>query len=247
MSEIRLDVSPLPQRYQEVFSALGRLLAEVARENWLGLWAYGGGLAGDPFYRESAATSVILLREFDLAMLDDLATTGVKLAREGLAPPLVMTPEHIRSSCDTFPLELLEIQQLGVPLGGENPFAALTFAPADIRLQCERELKSKLIHLRQGLLSAAGKRKLLPGLCRSSAERAVRVLRGLLHLAGEKAPLMAADLVNRAATVTDIRMPALAHVVAADAEVDFAAFEAFHREVTALEIYVDRLEVPNRS
>jgi hypothetical protein len=243
MSGIDVDVSPLPQPYREPFASLGRLLADLAGENWLGLWAFGGWLANDPFSRQAAATSVVILRQFDLRMLDRLAAAGVKLARQGLAPPLVMTPEHIQGSCDTFPLELLEIQQLGVPLAGENRFAGLKFAPADVRLQCERELKSKLIHLRQGLLMAAGKRKLLQGLCRSSAERAIRVLRGLLHLAGEKSPQMAADVVSRAAVVTGASTTALLRVVSLDAPIDLDGFETFHQEMAALATYVDQLTI----
>ena len=72
-----------------------------------------------------------------------------------------MTPDYIRSSVDTFPLELIEIQQMHLTLFSEVSFDELTFQDGHVRLQCERELKALLIGLRQVLLASAGEEKFI--------------------------------------------------------------------------------------
>ena len=67
-----------------------------------------------------------------------------------------MTPAYLSGSVDSFPLELLEIQQRRAVLWGDDYFADLKLDQADVRLQCERELKRILLGMRQGLLASGG-------------------------------------------------------------------------------------------
>lgn len=242
MAELEVNVTALPQNTRDSFRDLARLLANLAADNLLGLSAFGGWLADDPLFRATPARSVAVLRRFDLHMLDRLATEGVHFGKRGLSAPLMMTPEYIDASRDVFPLELLEIQQVHALLHGQDHFAELGFARPHVRLQCERELKSELIQLRQGLLAAAGQHNRLGQLCRNGAERAMRVLRGVLHLASAEAPRLSTDLVTRAAEVAGIRLEALAQVVADASRVEFAGFEKFYGDLSALAAYVDKLE-----
>jgi hypothetical protein len=242
MTEVHIHVENLPANTRPPFRELATLLARLVGDHLLGLSAFGGWLADDPLYDGTPARSVAVLRQFDLRMLDELAREGVRLGKLGLRAPLMMTPEYIAQSCDTFPLELLEIQRQHVVLFGEDHFAALQFGRGDVRLQCERELKSELIHLRQGLLAAAGQYKHLGAVCRQEAERAMRVLRGVLHLAGRGSPSLSAELVAQAADVAGLKLDGLQAVVAGAGHVDFAAFERFYEDLAALAGYVDRLD-----
>ena len=244
MTEPGLDVQELPVNTRAAFRELVPLLVRLAGDGLLELSAFGGWLVDDPLYRGTPARSVAVLRRFDLRLLDQLAREGVRLGKLGLRAPLVMTPQYIAASCDTFPLELLEIRHQHVLLYGEDHFAALDFRPADLRLQCERELKSELLHLRQGLLAAAGNYKQLGDVCRQEAERAVRVLRGVLHLTGRALPTWAAELVAQSAGATGLKLDGLAAVVADARHVDFAAFERFYGDLAALAEYVDQLGAP---
>lgn len=240
MATVEINVASLPANTQASFRELGQLVAELMGDEWLGFTAFGGWLANDPLYAGTPARSVLVLSRIDLRKLDQLAARGPHFGQRGLAAPLLMTPPYLGASRDVFPLELLEIQQTGVLLHGADHFGPLTFEPADVRLQCERELKSALIQLRQGLLAAAGAHKRLADVCRAEADRLMRVLRGLLHLKGTTAP-GAAQLVAASAAQTRLPLEALKGVVANPAAVDFAAFERLYGELVTLAEYVDKL------
>lgn len=147
-----------------------------------------GSAVGGSFDRESdVIRSVVVLEDMDLDFVRRLSLHGAALGKQGIAAPLVMTPEYIHSSCDTFPLELLDIQQHHIMVHGQvNDFADLIFEDRDIRLQCERDLKVVLMGLRQGLLAAAGRDHILDAVEVDAAEGLMRTLRGLLWIAGQR-------------------------------------------------------------
>jgi hypothetical protein len=70
----------------------------------------------------------------------------------------------------------------------------------------------------------------------------MRVLRGVLHLAGRGSPSLSAELVAQAADVAGLKLDGLQAVVAGAGHVDFAAFERFYEDLAALAGYVDRLD-----
>jgi len=237
-----IDSGALPTMYRQGFEQFARALLELAGDNLLGLSAFGGWLESDPFFEDTPARSVAVLQRVDLKMLDRLASSGAKFGKSKITAPLMMTPEYIKSSCDVFPLELMEIQQLHALVVGQDHFAELTFDHRDVRLQCEREFKGELIQLRQGLLAAAGKRKLLPQLCHACALRIARMLRGVLFLNGvSPAPKLTRAIVKRAAEVSDQPLETLARIVTRPDQIEFDALERFYAEVDALTSYVDKL------
>ena len=236
--EVKLDV--LPQPYRDGFGQLARTLRELANDDLIALSAFGGWLVGDPFFTETPARSVAVLRRIDVKMLDRLASAGARLGHLNLRAPLIMTPEYITSSCDVFPLELLEIQQLHALVCGAEHFADLTFDRNDMRLQCERELKSELIQLRQGLLAAAGRHKLLAAVCLASAERTVRILRGVLHMAEPAETVkLAHELVKRVAAILGEPLATLQRLVSGGQEVGMVEFEGYYGELAALAARAD--------
>lgn len=236
-----VDVSSLPANVRSSFRELGTLLARLAGDNLLSFSAFGGWLVDDPLFAATPARSVAVLARFDLPMLARLAGAGKKFGGRGLSAPLMMTPDYIAASCDVFPLELLEIQQTHVVLSGERHFQDLPFAKPEVRLQAERELKSELIQLRQGLLAAAGDERLLGPLCRTACERTTRVLRGLLFLQDTAALVRTADLLAAAERQTKLRLHAVERAVTAEEPVDFATFCRFYDEMTTLAAHVNQL------
>lgn len=242
MPEMTENVAALPMKVQGPFQEFTQRLSEVAGEKLLGFSAFGGWLAGDPLYADAPARSVVVLLDFDLRLLARLAEHGVRMGQLGLQAPLIMTPAYIAASGDVFPLELLEIQQLHIVLAGADHFASLQFDRQDLRLQCERDLKSELIHLHQGLLSSAGRYRQLGDLCRREAERAVRVLRGVLYLAGAAIPRLSDEIAASAATTTHLPLVALRGVLTGTRIADLNGFTAFYNELSAVADYVDRLD-----
>lgn len=155
------------------------------------------------------AKSAVVLKQVDLAALRRLADQGAKFGRLNLAAPLIMTPEYIRGSLDTFPLEFLEIMQRHVTVFGADYFSDLERHEKEMRLQCERELKVAGITLRQGLLASVGKEDFIGHLERDLAEGILRVLRGMLWLKGERDAQPGADVVSRLETLLAHKLPGI--------------------------------------
>ena len=226
---------------RDVLEEFGQTLEPVFGADLLSASAFGGWLAGDPFYADAPARTVLVLRRIDLDALEQLAAEGVRLGQRGLAAPLIMTPAYIAASRDVFPLELLEIQQLHVMLRGEDHYAELQFDRADVRLACERELKSELIQMRQGLLAAAGLPEPLHAVCMQCAERSLRILRGVLWLKGERpAPAHAAALISRAAELTRLALPTHERLVSySDDPAAGEYYRSLYAEIDALATAMD--------
>ena len=64
----------------------------------------------------------------------------------------VFTRYEIKASQDVFPLEFLHIKSKNVTLCGEAPLADFSPNLAELRIECERELRGLLVHLRRAFL-----------------------------------------------------------------------------------------------
>ena len=207
-----IRTAELEQLVEPLRAPVGRYaerLQKLGGEKVLGLTIFGSAAAGNFDPAEDTVRSTIVLDNVDLEFLRLLAVDGVRLGKERIAAPLVMTPGYLAASRDTFSLELLEIQQQHVTVLGEDHFALLVFEQAHIRLQCERELKSILIGLHQGLLASTGSDRLLVTLSSQAIENLVRVLRGLLWLSGERDHRPAVDVVQQAEKIVNRPLPGI--------------------------------------
>jgi len=142
----------------------------------------GSSLTPDFQPATSDINTVVLLEAYDMPALDTVAGLMPSLSRYQVAPPLLMTRFHIERSRDVFGVEFLDFQLTHETILGEDPFRALHFDKRHVRLQCERELKAMLVRLRQGYLSAAGRRGMIRDLLISGGKGLAPLLRALLWL-----------------------------------------------------------------
>jgi len=234
-----LGTSRLPDERRDAMRELALEFQRLAGSNLLGLSAFGGWLCGDPFFAQRPASCVAVLARVDLGLLDRLAEAGPRYGRLRLRAPLIMTPGYIADSLDVFPLEFLEIQQLHRTLLGADHFAGLQFERDHVRLQAERELKTQLIGLRQGLLAAGGRRSLLAPVCLEETIRSIRVLRGALLLAGEPPAEHAADVAARAERCCEVALPTLRRIIAGVGEITLDDFSRLYSEIDRLAQHVN--------
>jgi hypothetical protein len=179
--------------------------------------------------------SAIIVGQDDLAPLRALAEHGRSLAADGFAAPLVLTAQAIDRARDTFPLELLDLTQRRRLVFGEDPFLGLALDPAHLRLQCERELRSLRIALRQRLLQAGGA-STIP--CADLVADTARVLRGLLHGIGAAPAGPDVAVLGTAEKTWSLDLAPLRQALAgAD---DWATFQAVYGVVGALAAIADR-------
>lgn len=91
---------------------------------------------------------------------DDLAAAARRTPawrRAGLATPLLLSRQEFVRSLDAFPLEFGAILARHRVLVGEAPFEGLAVRSEDVRRACEVQVKSHLIHLREGFLETGGR------------------------------------------------------------------------------------------
>ncbi|MBN1490192.1 MAG: hypothetical protein JXA69_09760 [Phycisphaerae bacterium] len=220
------------QRYAELVQSLAGAAA-------LSLTVFGSAAAGTFDPKRHTVRNVLVLNGVDLGFLRQLAGHGRTLGKDHISAPLIMTPDYIQASLDTFPLELLAIQQRHVVLFGEDHFADLPFEAPNVRLQCEREIKALLIGMRQGLLAAAGRDKFVGELELNIAEGMVRTLRGMLWLKGQRDAKPAADVVATIESLIHRSLAGVRNALDASAEHGWPQFDALYADLEAIGKVID--------
>jgi hypothetical protein len=164
----------------------------------------GSAVMPDYDEKRSDVNSVVVLHDMDLAFIAFLAPLGKKYGRKRIAAPLVMTPEYIRKSMDAFPVEFLNFKLIHKTVYGKDILNEVTIEKHSLRLQCERDIKIKLIGLRQGYLSSLGKKEALAAILVRSITGTMALFRAIIQLLGKEPPIPRADVVTTFGTVTRI-------------------------------------------
>jgi hypothetical protein len=239
-----MNLTELPESIRGPVRELGELLDRLAGDNLRAIAVYGQAIAPGNPDPAGFVKSIVTMSGMDLLLLDQLRHSGRRFGRHRLQAPLIMTPRYIEESLDSFPLELLEIQQLHIMILGTDDFAMLQFEPGNVRLQAERELKRCLIHLRQGLLDSAGKDQPLGPLCQHALEHLFRVFRGMLWLKEVPCPVQPGPIVDTVERLTQIDLAGLRGAFGSQSRTDFVWFQRFYRDVERLSDFINNLRVP---
>jgi hypothetical protein len=110
-----------------------------------------------------------------------------------------MTKDYICSSLDAYPIEFLDMKLQHILVYGKDVFAGLEIQPGHLRLQVERELRGKLLHLRTRFLETEGKEKPIRELIRVSMTAFLSSFKALLYLLGVAVPRERRDIITAAA------------------------------------------------
>ena len=164
----------------------------------------GSALTPDFDEKASDINSVVLLKEMDLGFVEFLAPLGKTYKKRGIGAPLIMTPPYIQSSLDVFPIELLDFKLIHKTVYGEDLFSDLEIERHHLRLQCEREIKTKLIWLRQGYISSLGDKKLLSERLAESITGYIPLFRAIISLLGKEPPVKRHDVILTIQEITGI-------------------------------------------
>ncbi|HEY4311991.1 MAG TPA: hypothetical protein VGN12_21265 [Pirellulales bacterium] len=200
----------------------------------LGLILYGpiAGARFDPTLH--MIHSVLVLDGMGLEILRKLSGEGHRFGRRRITAPMVMTPDFLQASRDTFPLELIEIQQQRLVLVGEDYFAGITFDPAHVRLQCERELKALSVAMRQAVVADGDKESSIQRAALPAMFNLLRVLRGMLWVKGKTESLVSSALLAEVEALAGRHLPGIRQALDAPSAVDWLVFERLYNDVEAL-------------
>jgi len=238
-SNMMSELKHLPQVVQNNISAYASGLRETGGDAVRSLILFGRVLDASFDVEHQAIRNIVVLDRVDLDLLRRIGQAGTRWGGLGMTAPLVMTPDYIKSSLDTFPLELLDIQMRHKTVFGDDPFDALSFEEGHVRLQCERDLKTVLIGMRQGLLATGGDDRRLGSVETDVGEGMLRTLRGLLWLRGKKERCATPALLDEVSRSFECDLPGIRKALDPNEHHDYEAFQQLYRDVEALGALVD--------
>src|SRR5512143_1895017 len=164
----------------------------------------GRAVIADYNEKLSDINSVVVLHSMDLKFITFLAPFGKKYGKKRIAAPLVMTQEYIRNSQDAFPIEFLDYKLIHKTVYGEDIFKDIEIARPNLRLQCEREIKTKLIGLRQGYISSLGKKAPLLTVIVRTIAGSLALFRAIISLLGKEPPVARSEAIKTYENATGI-------------------------------------------
>lgn len=173
-------------------------------ENIHSIHIIGTAITEDYNPRYSDVNSIFVLKDMDIGFLKLLAPLGKKYGKRRVSAPLIMTPEYIVRSTDVFPIEFLNFKLIHATVLGEDILRDIEIKMKDLRTQCERELKSRLIGLRQGYISSQGNRRILTEGFIRSITGYIPLFRGVIVLSGKEPHIRHVDVIKRLSEATGI-------------------------------------------
>lgn len=150
------------------------------------------------------AKAIVILENQAQDRLAELSTIGKYTRKKDIAFPLIVSRNFVLQSLDSYPLEFIDI----ISSAGENIvmnedlLATLSFDREDVRLQMEREFKSKWLHTRELVLQSKHKPKELSRILHLSIASVVPALKGFFFLSAQPYPQNPKDFFEYAALIS---------------------------------------------
>ncbi len=211
-----------PRQPKEVFPVFISDCKEIFSDHLISIILYGSAAEGNYRPGKSDINFLVTVSEDGIDMLDKALEKVGRWKKQSIATPLFLTEQYIQGSLDVYPLEYLNFQNHYQMVYGKDVLKDLKIEPSMLRLQCEREVKGKLLLLRRTFLDTQGKSRALTSAIGFSLTAFLAIFEGLLYLKGHGPVAERREKVRR---------------VCDDFGLDFSLF------ATLLELKEDRLKV----
>jgi len=184
---ILINLDNLSTTVKKLVKPYATKLIKIHQDNLKCIMLYGSAIQSEDFApKRSNINLLVILGEISIQDLKKSAKLVTTEGRKKKIVPLFLTLNHINTSSDVFPIEFLEIKENNVLIYGEDVFKEIEIRSENIRLQCEQQLKGKLIRLRQAYLEIGAKHRALERLMIDSLTSLTPILRNLIRLKGKK-------------------------------------------------------------
>jgi len=181
-------LAPAATRQRPELTRFVSALTGALGERVLAIVVYGPA-ARDEDVGDGELNVLVILRDLELATLAAAGPAITRFVGRGLPHPRLVTPESLAAAADVFPIELAEIVERHVLVHGRFPHADLPAVDREhLRLQCERELREKLMRLDEAYVAAAGSERALRRLLVSSYPTFAALFRACLRLTQKALP-----------------------------------------------------------
>jgi predicted nucleotidyltransferase len=185
-----------PKNPEEIFEEITVDFKNIFQRDLISIILYGSGASGHYIPGKSDLNFLVILSEGGIDNLDKAISTVIRWRKRQAAIPLFMTKAEIVSSLDSYPIEFLTMKKHYKLVYGEDVLGGLSFELSHLRLQFERELRGKILHLRRGLLETEGTAKRLRELIKASFTAFISLFKALLYLKGFDIPQSRRDIIR---------------------------------------------------
>lgn len=192
-------MAKIPKEPQTIFEEFTTDFKNIYGEDLVSIILYGSAARGEYVYKKSDINFLIVLSETGIQRLRAALAIVPKWQKRRIATPLMLTESYIQSALDSFPIEFLSMKQHYQVVYGRDVLAEIAIDAKHLRLQCERELRGNLLHLREGYLNTQGKAPRIKTLIRSSLPAFAPLFAALLHLKNMEVPPLKHQLFARTA------------------------------------------------
>jgi predicted nucleotidyltransferase len=197
-------MSKIPKNPQEIFPGIIEDYNGLFGEHLVSVILYGSAASGDYVAGKSDINFMIVVSDSGIDLLEETFDLIAKWKKRNVATPLFLTEAYVKTSLDVFPIEYLNFQNNHKVVYGKDILCDLSFERDFLRLQCEREVKGKLLLLRESFLESQGKGKNLQLLIAESLGALTAIFNGLLHLKGKALPHHQRDVIRDFCQVFDM-------------------------------------------
>lgn len=189
-------MSKAPRDPQEVFPDIIKDCKGLFADDLLSIILYGSAASGDYIPGKSDINFMIVLSDAGIDRIDQAFDLIARWQKRNVATPLFLTQAYVHTSLDVFPIEYMNFRNNHKLVYGKDILQDLSFDREFVRLQCEREIKGKLLLLREGFLESRGKGRNLQPLIADSLGALIAIFNGLLHLKGKELPHHHRDVIK---------------------------------------------------
>ena len=160
---------------------------------------FGSVARGEAIEGVSDVNVMVVLDHVDAATLRLASPHARRWAKGGNTAPLIFGAEEVSRAADAFAIEFSDMIDAHEVLHGGDPLSGFTMDSSAMRLQAEREIRGKVVQLRQGLLLSASDATQTGRLLARALPSFATYHRAILRLRGETVPSGMADVITAAA------------------------------------------------
>lgn len=190
-------MSKIPKTPEQIFQEFTDDFMKTFGDELISIILYGSAARGEYIYKRSDINFLIVLTEQGIKELRRALLLIPRWQKRKVSTPLILTEGYIRSALDSFPIEFLNMKQHYQLVYGKDVFAEIEIQPEHLRLQCEREIRGKLLYLREGYLNTHGKSYRIKHLIRASLPAFTSIFSALLYLKNVEVPPSQGQLFNQ--------------------------------------------------
>jgi hypothetical protein len=221
----------------EILDDMVQHLRTAGGDSLLSVILYGAEARGDHYESVQDLYLLIVLKDLELETLAPLRNPIKRWLKKGNPMPRFFSPSLIADASDVFSIEFLDIAGHHRLLHGDDPFTDMDVSTQHLRLQCERELREKLMRLQEAYVEVRGRDADLKRLLAGSYLAFVDIFRGCLRLHAKEVPAHADDIVTAFCNIAELD-PApfraaeqLAHGTRPDHPID-EVFASYYTQLT---------------